>query len=139
MGWDILIGGVVAIAVSWVVLIIALAVVRPKGPLLTEALRILPDLLRLLRRLSADRTLPRGVRIRLGLLLAYLAFPIDLIPDFIPILGYADDAIIVTIVLRGVVRRAGLEAVHRHWPGSADGFTALCRLTGLGNAPAQDQ
>jgi hypothetical protein len=84
MGWDILIGVAVAIAVSWVVLIIALAVVRPRGPPLTEALRILPDLLRLLRRLAADRTLPRGVRIRLGLLLAYLAFPIDLIPDFIP-------------------------------------------------------
>jgi uncharacterized membrane protein YkvA (DUF1232 family) len=139
MGWDILIGVVVAVAASWVVLIIALAVVRPKGALLTEALRILPDLLRLLRRLAADRALPRGVRIRLGLLPAYLAFPIDLIPDFIPILGYADDAIIVTFVLRGVVRRAGLEAVRRHWPGSADGFTALCRLTGLSNAPAQDQ
>jgi Protein of unknown function (DUF1232) len=42
------------------------------------------------------RCMTRGVRIRLGLLLAYLAVPIDLIPDFIPILGYADDAIIVT-------------------------------------------
>ncbi|MFD8562532.1 YkvA family protein [Streptosporangium canum] len=139
MGWDVLIGVGVAVAASWIVLLIALVVVRPKGPLLTEALRILPDLLRLLRRLAADRTLPRGVRIRLGLLLAYLAFPIDLIPDFIPILGYADDAIVVTFVLRGVVRRAGLEAVRRHWPGSADGFTALCRLTGLRDASAQDQ
>ncbi|GAA0975889.1 DUF1232 domain-containing protein [Acrocarpospora macrocephala] len=131
MVWDILIGVLIAVAATWIVLVIGLAVVRPKGSLLTEALRILPDLLRLLRRLAADRTLPRGVRIRLGLLLAYLAFPIDLIPDFIPILGYADDAIIVTFVLRGVVRRAGLEAVRRHWPGSDDGFTTLCRLTGL--------
>ncbi|GAA1010811.1 hypothetical protein Aple_066160 [Acrocarpospora pleiomorpha] len=131
MVWDILIGVLIALAATWIVLIIGLAVVRPKGSLLTEALRILPDLLRLLRRLAADRTLPHGVRIRLGLLLAYLAFPIDLIPDFIPILGYADDAIIVTFVLRGVVRRAGLEAVRRHWPGSDDGFTTLCRLTGL--------
>lgn len=48
-----------------------------------------------------------------------------------PILGYADDAIIVTAVLRGVVRRAGLEAVRRHWPGTDDGFRVLCRLTGL--------
>ncbi|MEU7878398.1 YkvA family protein [Microbispora bryophytorum] len=116
---------------TWAALVIALAVVRPKGPLLKEALRILPDLLRLLRRLAADRSLPRGVRVRLGLLLAYLAFPIDLVPDFIPVLGYADDAIIVTAVLRGVVRRAGLGAVRQHWPGSDDGFAALCRLTGL--------
>ncbi|WP_308201392.1 YkvA family protein [Sphaerisporangium perillae] len=62
----------------------------------------------------------------------HLALPIDLIPDFIPILGYADDAIIVTFVLRSVVRRAGLDTIRRNWPGSDDGFTALCRLTGLG-------
>ncbi len=52
-------------------------------------------------------------------------------PDVIPVLGYADDAIIVTAVLRGVVRRAGIEALHRHWPGTPDGFVVLCRLTGL--------
>ncbi|GAA5026060.1 hypothetical protein GCM10023317_73160 [Actinopolymorpha pittospori] len=63
--------------------------------------------------------------------MVYLAIPIDLIPDFIPILGYADDAIIVTLVLRSVVRHAGLDAVQRHWPGTPDGFTALTRLTGL--------
>jgi hypothetical protein len=55
-------------------------------------MRLLPDLLRLLRRLATDRALPRGVRIRLALLMAYLAIPIDVIPDFIPVLGYADDA-----------------------------------------------
>src|SRR3954469_6934880 len=135
MWWDILIGVLIAVAVSWAALIIALVVVRPKGPLLKEALRILPDLLRLLRRLAADRALPRGVRVRLGLLLAYLAFPIDLIPDFIPVLGYADDAIIVTVVLRGVVRRAGIDAVRAHWPGTPDGFEAVARLTGLERPP----
>jgi uncharacterized membrane protein YkvA (DUF1232 family) len=92
---------------------------------------VLPDVLRLVRRLAADKNLPRGIRIRLGLLLAYLALPIDLIPDFIPILGYADDAIIVTAVLRSVVRRAGIDAVRAHWPGTDDGFTALARLTGI--------
>jgi uncharacterized membrane protein YkvA (DUF1232 family) len=88
--------------------------------------------LRLVRRLAADQELPRGVRERLWLLLVYLAVPIDLIPDFIPVLGYADDAIIVTAVLRGVVRRAGLEAERRHWPGSDDGFAVVERLAGLG-------
>ncbi|MCA2226162.1 YkvA family protein [Nonomuraea aurantiaca] len=130
-GWDLLIGVAVALLVTWLALIAALAVFRPRGGLLREALRLLPDVLRLVRRLAADRELPRGVRVRLGLLLAYLAMPLDLVPDFIPVLGYADDAIIVTAVLRSVVRRAGLEAVRRHWPGTEDGFTVLCRLTGL--------
>jgi uncharacterized membrane protein YkvA (DUF1232 family) len=129
--WDLLIGVGAALLVAWLLLVVALAVVRPRGGLLTEALRILPDVLWLVRRLAADKSLPRGVRVRLGLLLVYLASPIDLIPDFIPVLGYADDAIIVTAVLRGVVRRAGLEAVRAHWPGSDDGFTALAGLTGL--------
>ena len=114
-----------------VVLVATLALARPRGGLLSEALRILPNVLRLVRRLAADKALPRGVRIRLGLLLTYLAMPINLIPDFIPVLGYADDAIIVTAVLRGVVRRAGIGVVRAHWPGTEDGFAALSRLTGL--------
>ena len=110
---------------------------RPRGALLPEALRLLPDVLRLIRRLAADPDLPRGVRIRLGALLVYLALPIDLIPDFIPVLGYADDAIIVTAVLRSVARRAGVSAVRAHWPGTDDGFAALARLTGLpGTTPS---
>jgi uncharacterized membrane protein YkvA (DUF1232 family) len=132
MWQDALIGIGIALVAGWLVLVITLIFVRPKGALLSEALRLLPDLLRLLHRLVTDRTLPRGVRVRLVLLLGYLALPIDLIPDFIPLLGYADDAIVVTAVLRGVVRRAGPEAVRRHWPGTEDGYAALCRLTGLG-------
>ncbi|WP_439657402.1 YkvA family protein [Lentzea sp. HUAS TT2] len=130
-GWDLLIGVAAALVLTWAALLVALVVVRPRGGLLREALRLLPDVLRLVRRLAADRSLPRGVRIRLALLMVYLAVPIDLIPDFIPVLGYADDAIIVTAVLRGVVRRAGLDAVRAHWPGTDDGFQAVVRLTGL--------
>jgi uncharacterized membrane protein YkvA (DUF1232 family) len=129
--WDLLIGVAAALLLAWLVLVAALLVIRPRGGLLREALRLLPDVLRLIRRLAADKTLPRGVRIRLGLLLAYLALPIDLIPDFIPVLGYTDDAIIVTAVLRGVVRHAGLDAVRAHWPGTDDGFAALARVTGI--------
>ncbi|MEV4551502.1 YkvA family protein [Nonomuraea wenchangensis] len=130
-GWDLLIGIAAALLVAWLALIGTLAIVRPRGNLLREALRLLPDVLRLVRRLAADRDLPRGVRVRLVLLLAYLAMPLDLVPDFIPVLGYADDAIIITAVLRSVVRRAGVHAVRRHWPGTDDGFAALTRLTGL--------
>nr|WP_211220066.1 YkvA family protein [Smaragdicoccus niigatensis] len=113
-------------------MIVALAVIRPKGVVLRDAMRILPDLLRLIRRLSADRSQPRGVRVRLGLLMVYLALPIDLVPDFIPVLGYADDAIIVAWVLRSIVRRVGIDAVRDQWPGSDAGFETvrrICRLT----------
>jgi uncharacterized membrane protein YkvA (DUF1232 family) len=130
--WDLLIGLGAAVLLAWLALLVVLAIARPRGGLLREALRILPDLLRLIRRLVADKTMPRAVRVQLTLLVVYLAVPIDLVPDFIPVLGYADDAIIVTVVLRSVVRRAGLAAVRRHWPGTDDGFAALNRLTGLG-------
>ena len=120
-----------ALLLAWLALVVALLMAKPDKALLREALRLLPDVLRLLRRLASDRGLPSGVRIRLSLLLVYLAIPIDLIPDFIPVLGYADDAIIVTAVLRSVVRHAGLDAVRAHWPGTDDGFTAVCRLAGL--------
>lgn len=133
--WDLALGIAGALLVTWLALVLVLVLVRPRGGLLREALRLLPDVLRLVRRLAADRSLPRGVRVRLGLLLAYLALPIDLIPDFIPVLGYADDAIVVTAVLRGVVRRAGIDAVRAHWPGTEDGFAAVVRLTGLDREP----
>jgi uncharacterized membrane protein YkvA (DUF1232 family) len=128
---DIAIGLAAALVFAWVALLVALAIMRPPGGLLRDAVRILPDVLRLIRRLAADKSLPSGVRIRLWGLLAYLALPFDLIPDFIPVLGYADDAIVVTAILRSVVRRAGIEAVRAQWPGSDDGFAALCRLCGL--------
>jgi uncharacterized membrane protein YkvA (DUF1232 family) len=60
--------------------------------------------------------------VQLSLLLAYLAIPIDLVPDFVPVLGYADDAIIVSLMLRSVVRRAGAPVLRRHWPGTDDGL-----------------
>jgi uncharacterized membrane protein YkvA (DUF1232 family) len=129
--WQALVGIVAALLLAWVSLVGALLVARPRGSLLGEAMRLLPDLLRLLRRLASDRAMPRGVRIRLALLMVYLASPIDIVPDFVPVIGYADDVIIVTLVLRSVVRRAGLDAVRARWPGSDDGFAALCRLTRL--------
>jgi uncharacterized membrane protein YkvA (DUF1232 family) len=113
----------------------ALLVARPKGKLLGEAIRLLPDLLRLLQRVARDPNVPRGARVRLWLLLGYLAIPIDPVPDFVPVLGYADDAIIVSLVLRSVVRRAGAPVVRRHWPGTDDGLAALTRLAGLQLSP----
>lgn len=133
MVWELVIGIVVGLAVLWLAVIAVLWSVKARFDLvaLREALRMLPDLIRLLKRLAADPTLPRGVRIRLWLLLAYLLVPLDLVPDFIPIIGYADDAVIVAIALRSVIRHAGPSAIERHWPGTSDGLTALRRLAGL--------
>jgi uncharacterized membrane protein YkvA (DUF1232 family) len=102
-----------------------------------DALRLLPDLLRLIRRLAADPTVPTGVRVRLGLLIVYLASPIDLIPDFIPVLGYADDAIIIALVLRSVTKNAGPDALRRHWPGTPDGLHLVQQLAGTPSSGRQ--
>jgi uncharacterized membrane protein YkvA (DUF1232 family) len=135
MLWRILIGLGVALFVTWGILVAFLILARPKGSLVQEAVRLLPDTLRLLRGLATDKALPKGVRVRLWLLFAYLAMPVDLIPDFIPVIGYADDVIIVAAVLRAVVRRAGAGAVRQHWPGSQDGLAALWRAAGLPGSP----
>jgi uncharacterized membrane protein YkvA (DUF1232 family) len=134
--WVVLLGAAGGFALIWLAMVIALWLSKPDDVGLQEAMRLLPDVLRLLKRLADDRTLPSGVRIRLALLLAYLALPIDLIPDFIPVLGYADDAVIVVLVLRSTARRAGADALARHWPGTTEGLDAvrrLCGLTGTGS------
>jgi uncharacterized membrane protein YkvA (DUF1232 family) len=128
---DALISLGIALLVIWLLLIAALAIGRPKGSRLRDALRLLPDLLRLLRRLATDRTLPRRARWLIAALGVYLALPFDLVPDFIPVLGYADDAIFVTLVLRFVVHTSGREVLRKHWQGTDGGLKALCRLTGL--------
>lgn len=124
------IGGVVLIYAVLLVLLALCARRHPEAAGMREALRLLPDLLTLLRRLTADQTLPRGIRVRLVLLLVYLASPIDLVPDFIPVIGYADDAIIVALVLRSVIRKAGNGPLDQHWPGTPAGLALIQRLAG---------
>lgn len=126
--WPTVVGVLVALLLAWGALVAVLLIVARDRVSLAAAVRLLPDLLRLVTRLARDSTLPRGVRVRLWLLLAYLALPLDLIPDFLPVIGYADDAVVVLIVLRSVVARAGSDAVTRHWPGTDDGRDALLRL-----------
>ena len=71
----------------------------------------------------------------LWLLLGYLALPFDLVPDLVPVIGYADDAVLVVWTLRSVVRSAGADAIGRHWPGTPDGLVAVQRLAGLTDTP----
>ncbi|WP_142391366.1 DUF1232 domain-containing protein [Mycobacterium sp. ENV421] len=129
--WLIPVSLATALVVAWLVLAITLWVSKPDQVGITDLLRLLPDTVRLLKRLAADRQLPRRIRVVLAGVLIFLASPIDLIPDFIPVLGYADDVIITALALRWVTRTAAPEALARHWPGTPDGLAALRRLCRL--------
>jgi len=85
---QIAIGVGISLAVVWLLLAAFLLLARPRAASLREVLQLLPDTLRLLRRLGLDPVVPRSARIRLWLLFVYLAMPFDLIPDFIPIIGH---------------------------------------------------
>ena len=130
---QIVIAGVGGLVVLWLLLIVGLAIVRPDGATLRDAARILPDAVRLVGRLSRNPALGRTTRFRLLLVVAYFALPIDLVPDFIPVLGYADDAILIGLVIRSLVRRAGPEIVRQTWPGTDAGLDLLAKLC---NVPA---
>jgi uncharacterized membrane protein YkvA (DUF1232 family) len=132
-----ILAGLLLIYATLVLLLWRYARRHPDTVTMRDALRLLPDLLRLIRRLAADPTVPTGVRVRLGLLIVYLASPIDLIPDFIPVLGYADDAIIIALVLRSVTKNAGPDALRRHWPGTPDGLHLVQQLAGTPSSGRQ--
>jgi uncharacterized membrane protein YkvA (DUF1232 family) len=90
--------------------------------------RFIPDCLILFRRLLGDDRVPRRRKILVGALIGYLAMPFDLVPDFIPIAGQFDDAIIVALVLRTVLRSGGPDLLREHWPGPTVSLNALLRL-----------
>jgi len=89
-----------------------------------------PDCVRLARGLLRDPRVPRRSKLALAGLVAYLAMPIDLVPDFIPVAGQLDDAILLALVLRGVLRAAGEGVVREHWPGPERSLALLLRLAG---------
>ena len=124
-------GAATALLVTWVAFVAALAIWRPAGVDLRDAKRLAPDIVRLLHRLARDDEVPRTVRRRLALLLGYLALPFDVIPDFIPVLGYADDMIMIAAVLRSAVRAAGSELVEARWEGTPAGLGVVWSLAGL--------
>lgn len=133
-GWlSIVIGVLCALIALWFVLLALLwwTARRLNRRLdLRVALRLVPDVLVLVRDLARDRSLPRRVRWGLYGLLAYLLLPIDLVPDVIPVLGYADDAVVTILVLRWVLRTAGEEIVRAQRRGSDEGIEAVLALAG---------
>ena len=88
----------------------------------------IPDCLVLFRRLLADDRVPGSHKVALVLLLGYLALPIDLIPDFIPVAGQLDDAILVALLLRFILRGGGQGLLAEQWPGPPEGLGLIERL-----------
>jgi uncharacterized membrane protein YkvA (DUF1232 family) len=94
-------------------------------------LRALPDLVRLVTRLATDPVLPRAAKVALAAAAVYLLSPIDLIPDFIPFLGYLDDALLAAVVLDGLLNWVDRGLVLRYWPGSPETLDKLARAARL--------
>ena len=130
MGLDLLLAVVAAIAALWIACLVLFWIARPKGVSTRAVVAAIPDLLRLLRSLVADPTVPLDVRIVLVALVAWIVSPIDLIPEFIPGLGPIDDIVVAVAALRYVRRRVGLPALRARWKGSEASWAVVARLLG---------
>lgn len=127
---DVVIGIAVGLLILWALLVVGLWLIRPRGVSTAEVVRAVPDVLRLVRALVADRSVPRRVRVALLILLIWIVNPIDLIPEFIPVIGPLDDVIVAMVVLRYTRRKLGIDGLRQRWVGSPEGFAALVRLIG---------
>jgi uncharacterized membrane protein YkvA (DUF1232 family) len=101
--------------------------VAGRGSEARVVVRLVPDCLVLARGLLGDREVPLRCKLALAGLVAYLASPIDLVPDFLPVIGVLDDAILVVLTLRWIVRTAGPARVTRHWRGTPRGLQLVLR------------
>jgi uncharacterized membrane protein YkvA (DUF1232 family) len=101
-----------------------------------ELATFIPDCIVLFKRLLADPRVPRRAKVALVLLIGYLASPFDLIPDFIPIAGQLDDAIVVAFTIGYVARRAGRSVVEELWPGSERGLRIVLMSAGRARVQA---
>src|SRR3954453_13932546 len=129
-GW--LVAIVVSVVALWAALIVLLWLLRPRDVSARELVRVVPDLLRLLRSIITDTAAPLGGRSVLVGLVAWIVSPIDLIPEFIPVLGPLDDVVVAVAAMRYVRRRVGIGAGRARWVGTAEGFSVLERVIGTG-------
>jgi uncharacterized membrane protein YkvA (DUF1232 family) len=131
MDLRVILGIAVGIAVLWALVLVLFWFLRPKGVSVREVVRIVPDVVRMLRDIVRDPASPLDVRLVLVGLLAWIVSPIDLIPEFIPVLGPMDDAVVAVVALRYVRRRVGAMRMRAAWPGTEDGFALLGRVVGF--------
>jgi uncharacterized membrane protein YkvA (DUF1232 family) len=125
--WGLLALGALALVYAGLVGMLALIGRKAEARALA---RFVPDCIVLFRRLLSDPRLSRGRKLLLLGLVAYLSMPFDLVPDFIPVAGQLDDAIIVALVLRTVLRAAGADVIREHWPGPEPSLNTVLRLAG---------
>ena len=123
---------VAALIALWAVFLVIFWALRPKGVPVREILRIVPDVIRLIRSVIADRSAPLDARIILVGLLGWIISPIDLIPEFIPVLGPLDDVVVAVVSMRYVRRRLGIEDLRARWSGTDEGFALLVQIIGSG-------
>ena len=131
MSASLIIGFLGGLLALWAALLVVLWLFRPKDVSVRELLGVVPDLVRMLRSIVRDPTSPLDVRVVLVGLLVWIVSPIDLIPEFIPVLGPLDDVVVAVVALRYLRRRIGVDDLHSRWPGSDDGFALLGRVVGF--------
>ena len=118
-----------AVAGAYVVAISALFLVG-RGTAARELAALLPNLVKLFKGLIRDPRVPRRSKALLFFGAAWIASPIDLIPEFIPVLGPLDDAVVAALILRHLIRSSGREVVADHWHGDPATLERLLRLFG---------
>ena len=120
-----------AVAAVWVAIVAVIWFHRPSRELAMPALRALPDIVRLARRLLADPRTPTRHRVGLVVLIVWLISPIDLIPEFLPGIGPLDDIAAAAVILSWIGRQTGRARLEEHWPGDAAGFSVVARMLRL--------
>jgi uncharacterized membrane protein YkvA (DUF1232 family) len=113
----------------WLVALLAMVLIGRRTAA-RELATLLPNLVRLFRGLLRDPRVPRGSKILLGVAIVWFVSPIDLVPEFIPVFGPLDDAVVAALVLRHVVRKAGRDVVTEHWNGDERTLGVLLRVVG---------
>ncbi len=121
---------VLAVALAVYAVLVLVLIVAGRREQARALAGFIPDCIVLFKRLLEDPEIPRRRKIALGATVAYLAVPIDLVPDFLPGIGHLDDAIIVALVLRYVLRGGGPETIRRHWPGPPGSADLIVRAAG---------
>jgi uncharacterized membrane protein YkvA (DUF1232 family) len=127
----VVVGIAVGLLILWAALLVLFWVLRPRDVAARELVRLVPDLVRMLLSLVADAGSPPDVRLVLLGVMAWILSPIDLIPEFIPVLGPLDDVVVAVVALRYVRRRVGVAGMRARWPGTDDGFALLGRVVGF--------
>jgi uncharacterized membrane protein YkvA (DUF1232 family) len=123
--------GLLIIAVGLYVVAVAALIAAGRREDARALAGFVPDCAILVGRLARDRRISRPRRALLWLLLAYLATPIDLVPDFLPVAGQLDDAVLLGVALRVLVRGGGEQLVREAWPGPETSLTLVLRAAGL--------